>query len=859
MPLPVPNLDDRDFQQLMEAATRVAAARCPEWTDRSPGDPGAVLLELFAYLTDTMLYRLNRLPDKAYVAFLNLIGVQLAPPTAASVTLRLQADDKVGEGAVEAPRHTRVSVGAGRSNGDDPVFITTEAVTVRPGEPVEVTALHAAQIAGELVGTGTGLPGLTVRVAQPPIVARGADGFDLMVGVEARGEELSERVATVQHDGVPYRVWREVRGFSDSGDDPHVYTVDRVAGLITFAPAVRAVRGGGLDAMPEALAAVPGRGRPIRVWYRRGGGAAGNVAAGTLTKLVTPIAGLTVTNPAPATGGRDVESVANAVVRGPQQLHTSERAITARDYEQCALNSSGAIVRARAVTRADLWRHAVPGTVEVIMVPAAPDNEALGPAELEARHTPDALARVQAELELRRPMGTRVDVSWARYKTVRVSARVVVHRAEDVDAVRARLTERLRRTISPLPNASSKGWRFGEALRVSTVYDALLAERGVRYADRVRLFVDEVPSDVRAIEADHAQPNTWYCASGPILFRSLDGGDGWEASGRFEGETVETVRTSPHRPGLVVIACRPGAEERSRLRVSFDCGESWEAAADLNFHVEDVAVVWRDDSLLLLLATDRGLFELALRPGAVPVQVLVDAARQDLGFYAVAAITSVQGDLNVMVAAQERGGVFVSPLAGRPGTYRPLAGLTGKDVRVLVTRVEGPRRFVIAGVTASGAEPGEGAHMVEIVGTQISAQGWQQLTNGWRAGSCQGLAIQGRTLLAASHSLGVMRLDLGAATPVWRAPDVACGLPMRDPGRFAPLTAVVASPDGRVVLAGGPVIDNVAAGVHRSGDGGEHYQSVCERELTDRVSLPPTWLFCSGEHDIEVVIGDAPG
>jgi len=64
MPFQSPNLDDRDFNHWLkrEASHR---ARCPQWTDLSPGDPGIVLLEVFAYLTETMIYRLNRLPEKA--------------------------------------------------------------------------------------------------------------------------------------------------------------------------------------------------------------------------------------------------------------------------------------------------------------------------------------------------------------------------------------------------------------------------------------------------------------------------------------------------------------------------------------------------------------------------------------------------------------------------------------------------------------------------------------------------------------------------------------------------------------------------------------------------------------------------
>ena len=41
MTLKPPNLDDRNFQQLLEEAKRIIKSECPQWTDLSPGDPNA--------------------------------------------------------------------------------------------------------------------------------------------------------------------------------------------------------------------------------------------------------------------------------------------------------------------------------------------------------------------------------------------------------------------------------------------------------------------------------------------------------------------------------------------------------------------------------------------------------------------------------------------------------------------------------------------------------------------------------------------------------------------------------------------------------------------------------------------------
>ncbi|MFJ6956115.1 putative baseplate assembly protein, partial [Micromonospora aurantiaca] len=89
MTLPVPHLDDRAFLDLVTEARERIARSCPDWTDLSAHDPGMALLEAFAYLTEVMIYRLNQLPEKAYVAFLNLLGVTRHPPAAAWADVRL--------------------------------------------------------------------------------------------------------------------------------------------------------------------------------------------------------------------------------------------------------------------------------------------------------------------------------------------------------------------------------------------------------------------------------------------------------------------------------------------------------------------------------------------------------------------------------------------------------------------------------------------------------------------------------------------------------------------------------------------------------------------------------------------------
>jgi len=74
MPLQLPNLDDRSYDDLMAEALAHIPTYSPEWTNHNPSDPGITLIELFAYLTDLLLYRSNRITDDNTRKFLKLLN-----------------------------------------------------------------------------------------------------------------------------------------------------------------------------------------------------------------------------------------------------------------------------------------------------------------------------------------------------------------------------------------------------------------------------------------------------------------------------------------------------------------------------------------------------------------------------------------------------------------------------------------------------------------------------------------------------------------------------------------------------------------------------------------------------------------
>src|SRR6201995_2449164 len=86
--IPPPKLDDRTFNAIVEEAISMIPRYAPEWTNHNPSDPGITLIELAAWMTDLLIYRLNQVPDKNYVAFLNLLGIKLRSPRAAKALIR---------------------------------------------------------------------------------------------------------------------------------------------------------------------------------------------------------------------------------------------------------------------------------------------------------------------------------------------------------------------------------------------------------------------------------------------------------------------------------------------------------------------------------------------------------------------------------------------------------------------------------------------------------------------------------------------------------------------------------------------------------------------------------------------------
>ncbi|MFT3852764.1 MAG: putative baseplate assembly protein [Ilumatobacteraceae bacterium] len=108
MSLPVPNLDDRGFQDFVDDAKRLIPQKLPAWTNHNVSDPGVALIELFAWMSEAVIFRLNQTPDKLYTQFLNLLGVRPFPARAATADLTFWLSAPT-DNVVTVPAGTTVS------------------------------------------------------------------------------------------------------------------------------------------------------------------------------------------------------------------------------------------------------------------------------------------------------------------------------------------------------------------------------------------------------------------------------------------------------------------------------------------------------------------------------------------------------------------------------------------------------------------------------------------------------------------------------------------------------------------------------------------------------------------------------
>lgn len=314
----------RDYDAFLQSMLDRIPRVMPEWTAPDENDFGVVLLELFASSLDILSYTADRVANEAFIStatqrasILNLATLLDYTPAGTSAATTTLEFTVAGNLDVTIPAGTRVSTN--NSSGDPVTFETDSDIVVSTNgdaatpQIVSISATEGSQVTYRQIGTSCGVANEYYTIPDTPVVES-----TIYVFVKADPTAMPA-------------LWLFVSHLIDSGPHDHVYTtfVDSSGNVsVEFGDGVN-----GLIPPPSSL---------ILANYRVGGGVDGNVGADTISFIEAPQSGVQkVTNPDPASGGADAESIESIRVNAPRALTALKRAVSLSDYSALALQIPG--------------------------------------------------------------------------------------------------------------------------------------------------------------------------------------------------------------------------------------------------------------------------------------------------------------------------------------------------------------------------------------------------------------------------------------------------------------------------------------------------------------------------------------
>ena len=342
-----------------------------------------------------------------------------------------------------------------------------------------VPALQAQTVNGEILGGTSGARNQAWQLENRPVL------------------KGSLRIQINEGPGDAARDWNPVDDLFGSGPTDEDLAVDWTSGEVRAGD-------GEHGQVPVANAGDPDT-NVVAVEYRFGGGARGNVRAGEIRNLLSPVDGIDggkTTNVFDASSGADEERIEDAKIRARQSLRARERAVGVEDFELLA-QQAGNVRRAKALplTHPGFPGVKVPGAVTVIVVP---DSTLPNP------QPSDGLLRtVCAYLEPRRLLTTELFIVGPRYVPVSVEATIVAAEDADPGRVRQDVETALSTYLHPLTGGEDGlGWPFGGPIRYSQVLQRAFSVDGVDSVPSLALIVDgERQTECRDVPIEPIAPN----------------------------------------------------------------------------------------------------------------------------------------------------------------------------------------------------------------------------------------------------------------------------------------------------------------------------------------------------------------
>ena len=261
-------------------------------------------------------------------------------------------------------------------------------------------------------------------------------------------DEISVEVLEGSEEAEHWCIWEEVSDLELQSGGSRVCQVDRTAGVLKF--------GNGSHGRVPPFGKFEG----IRVHYKCGGGSIGNLEPGKVNKLNRTVGFVSkVTNPMPLWGGLDAETIEEAIERCSARLRHGNRAVTARDYEELAMEASRDLQKVRCFGGVNGKGEKEAGAVTLVIYPRNKQG--------------DNNLFYAIQEDIRKYLAPRMDqgilerekfyITEPEMVEVCVRAEVTVGDFQDIFKVRRRGQESLRTFLDPVKgHFGGAGWSIGQ-------------------------------------------------------------------------------------------------------------------------------------------------------------------------------------------------------------------------------------------------------------------------------------------------------------------------------------------------------------------------------------------------------------
>ena len=329
----IPQIDytSRDYVSIREDLINLIPSFNPAWTTRDPADFGITMVDLFSYMGDLINFYIDRATNEGFLSTASqrdsvlqlaaLLGY--APTPSAAAVVDLVFTNTTGSD-VTIPAGTQIATTTVVDGISTQIIFETDADALVPASAggingtVSVAATQGYTVANEALGVSSGAPSQLFKLFNSPVIWNSIQ---------------------VYVNGVPYN-------YSSSLIENNIY--DPVFTVVNDADGYTYIIFG--DGIGGRVPPVAGN---ITATYRVGAGAAGNVAAGSLTYFLTnATAGILVSNGVAAAGGANEESTDSIRTNAPLAMKALRRAVSLKDYAYLALQVSGV---AKAVATASTF------------------------------------------------------------------------------------------------------------------------------------------------------------------------------------------------------------------------------------------------------------------------------------------------------------------------------------------------------------------------------------------------------------------------------------------------------------------------------------------------------------------------